>query len=81
MGLGIHLNEDMGLMIFSDTPVCTRHREGRFRSTRDINLIINSVGKKTQRQSKSKNKTKQKEIMSTKCLLNIAVRNKKHKAK
>ena len=66
MGLGIHLNEDMGLMIFSDTPVCTRHRKGRFRSTRDINLIINSVGKKPK--GKAKAKTKQKEIISTKIM-------------
>ena len=60
MGLGIHLNEDMGLMIFSDTPVCTRHREGRFRSTRDINLIINSVGKKPKGKAKAKTKQNKK---------------------
>ena len=58
MGLGIHLNEDMGLMIFSDTPVCTRHREGRFRSTRDINLIINSVGEKPKGKAKTKQNKK-----------------------
>ena len=28
-----YLNEDVGLMIFADTPVCKRDREGRFRST------------------------------------------------
>ena len=80
MGLGIHLNEDMGLMIFSDTPVCTRHREGRFRSTRNINLIINSVGKNPKAKQKQKqNKTKRNH--KHKMFIKHCSKKQKHKAK